>query len=95
MKIFHKENNRDVVYVQIFDLKFITREIDNIPKFVLDKIGKLDNASMTDFEKFDRDYEVSFFKNLDFILNYDDYKILLMSNLKNVVRAFRMSIIIP
>lgn len=74
MKIFHEENERNVVYVQIFDLKFITREIDNIPKFVLDKIDKLDNASMTDFEKFDRDYEVSFFKNLDFILNYDDYK---------------------
>lgn len=41
MKIFHEENERNVVYVQIFDLKFITREIDNIPKFVLDKIGSL------------------------------------------------------
>lgn len=30
MKIFHKENNRTVVYVQMQDLMFIVHDLDDI-----------------------------------------------------------------
>jgi len=81
MKIFHKENNRDVVYVQMQDLMFIVHDLDDItiPASIYMKIcpkgvTMVDDSNRFDFVKFDKEPEVAFFKTLNFIIDYNDYK---------------------
>lgn len=79
MKLFHNENGRDVVYVQIHDIFFISNETDiTIPESIITKVFSnvtiVDCSNRFDFVRFDEDSEVAFFKKLDFIIDYDDYK---------------------
>lgn len=81
MKIFHKENNRTVVYVQMQDLMFIVHDLADIaiPASIYMKIcpkgvTMVDDSNRFDFVKFDKEPEVAFFKTLNFIIDYNDYK---------------------
>lgn len=99
MKIFHKENNRTVVYVQMQDLMFVENELDDIaiPASIYMKIcpkgvTMVDDSNRFDFVKFDKEPEVDFFKTLNFIIDYNDYKDLtdkqFQERLKNVVDEY-------
>ena len=81
MKIFHKENNRTVVYVQMQDLMFIVHDLDDIaiPASIMNYFFSkgfviVNDSNRFDFVKFDKEPEVAFFKNLNFIIDYNDYK---------------------
>lgn len=81
MKIFHKENNRTVVYVQMQDLMFIVNDLDDIaiPASIMNYFSSkvlvtVNNSNRFDFVKFDKEPEVAFFKTLNFIIDYNDYK---------------------
>lgn len=81
MKIFHEENGRNVVYIQVADILFIAYDIDDmlVPASVFTKVFCNEGAvvtcrNLTHFLRFDRPSEVSFFKGLDFIIDYDNYK---------------------
>ena len=81
MKIFHKENNRTVVYVQMQDLMFIVHDLDDIAipasihiKICPKGVTMVDDSNRFDFVKFDKEPEVAFFKTLNFIIDYNDYK---------------------
>ena len=99
MKIFHKENNRDVVYVQMQDIMFIENELDDIAipasihiKICPKGVTMVDDSNRFDFVKFDKEPEVDFFKTLNFIIDYNDYKDLtdeqFQERLKNVVDEY-------
>ena len=90
MKIFHEEDGRNVVYVQVDDILFIVKNLGDmlIPASICCKIFCNDGATITcsnqyDFIKFNSDLEISFFKKLDFVIDYDDYKDLSDEQLKN------------
>lgn len=81
MKIFHKENNRTVVYVQMQDLMFIVHDLDDIaiPASIMNYFFSksfviFNDSNRFDFVKFDKEPEVAFFKTLNFIIDYNDYK---------------------
>lgn len=81
MKIFHKENNRTVVYVQMQDLMFIVHDLDDIaiPASIMNYFFSkgfviVNDSNRFDFVKFDKEPEVAFFKTLNFIIDYNDYK---------------------
>ena len=79
MKIFHTEKGKEVVYVQMQDIIYISNEIDiSIPASIFTKVFTgvtiVDDSNRFDFVKFDKKHEVKFFKDLDFILDYDKYK---------------------
>lgn len=81
MKIFHEENGRNVVYIQVADILFIAYVIDDmlVPASVFTKVFCNEGAVVTcsnifRFLRFDLPSEVSFFKSLDFIIDYDNYK---------------------
>lgn len=79
MKLFHNENGRNVVYVQLQDIFFIFHETYiTIPESIITKVFSnvtiVDDSNRFDFVRFDEDSEVAFFKKLDFIIDYDDYK---------------------
>lgn len=89
MKIFHEENGRNVVYVQVDDILFIVKNLGDmpIPASICCKVFCNDGATVTcsnqyAFIRFDSDLEVSFFKCLDFIIDYDKYKDLSKEQLK-------------
>ena len=99
MKIFHKENNRDVVYVQMQDIMFIENELDDIaiPASIMNYFFSksfviVNDSNRFDFVKFDKEPEVAFFKTLNFIIDYNDYKDLtdeqFQERLKNVVDEY-------
>ena len=99
MKIFRKENNRDVVYVQMQDIMFIENELDDIAipasihiKICPKGVTMVDDSNRFDFVKFDKEPEVDFFKTLNFIIDYNDYKDLtdeqFQERLKNVVDEY-------
>ena len=90
MKIFHEEDGRNVVYVQVDDILFIVKNLGDmlIPASICCKIFCNDGATITcsnqyDFIKFNSDLEISFFKKLDFVIDYDDYKDLSDEQLEN------------
>ena len=79
MKVFHTEKGNEVVYVQMQDIIYISNEIDiSIPASIFTKVFTgvtiVDDSNRFDFVKFDKKHEVKFFKDLDFILDYDKYK---------------------
>ena len=79
MKIFHTEKGKEVVYVQMQDIIYISNEIDiSIPASVFTKVFTgvtiVNDSNRFDFVRFDKKHEVKYFKDLDFILDYDKYK---------------------
>lgn len=66
----------DAVYVQKNDLGFLSQSDVLIPASIfLEVFGKgvtiIDNNNRFDFVKFEDEVEIAFFKNLDWILDYD------------------------
>lgn len=78
MKIFHTENGKEVVYVQMQDIMYLYNSTLPIPSFIVTKVltglSYVNDSNRFDFVRFDEEDEVSFFKNLEFIIDYDKYK---------------------
>ncbi len=80
MKLFHKERGKEVVYVQMQDIMYLMHELDiGIPASIVSKLFGGGTVIVTDenrfeFVKFSNEKEVKYFKDLDFILDYREYK---------------------
>lgn len=79
MKLFHTENGKEVVYVQMHDIMELNQRDLLVPASIYTKVYKdsviiVDNSNRFEFVRFDEAYEVEFFKKLEFILDYDKYK---------------------
>ena len=76
MKIFHEEDGKEVVYVQIADIDYLCKKGDEFkPAFVEKYKYYVQEASnLFKFIRIDEKEAVDFFKNADFIINPDDYK---------------------
>ena len=79
MKIFHTEKGKEVVYVQMQDIMYISNEMDiPIPASIFTKVFTgvtiVDDSNRFDFVRFDNQHEVNFFKDLNFILDYNKYR---------------------
>lgn len=78
MKLFHTENGKEVVYVQMQDIMYLHQSdlpvLASIYTKVLTGVTIVDDSNRFDFVRFDEEYEVSFFKDLEFIIDYDKYK---------------------
>lgn len=73
MKLFHKENGKKVVYVQMQDMMYLFNEINiSIPATIFQKVFAdvtvVTNRNRFNFVKFDEKHEVKFFKEQDFII---------------------------
>lgn len=78
MKLFHKKNGKEIAYVQMEDIMNLKKSDIPIPKSIYRKVVKDsmfdDISNRADFVKFDEESEVKFFKELEFIINFDYYK---------------------
>lgn len=79
MKLFHTENGKEAVYVQMQDIMYISNEIDMpIPASIFTKVFTgvviVNDSNRFNFVRFDEEHEVKFFRDLDFIIDYDKYK---------------------
>lgn len=73
MKIFHTENGKEVAYIQIQDIIYLSHMKDTpISKTTFQKA--FTTADRFEFMRFEDEQEVMFFKNLNFILDFDQYK---------------------
>ncbi len=94
MKLFHKENGKEAVYVQMQDIVYLVHESDvSIPVSIFEKVFSWGAVFVTDgnrfdFVRFEEEHEVEFFKNLDFIIDYDKYKAFSDEELKAEVQKF-------
>ena len=78
MKIFNNENGVEKIYVQQNDLKILfDYEEQAIPHMIFQKffteIGFFDSETLMEFIEFDDPIEVDFFKNLNWLIDYNDY----------------------
>ena len=78
MKLFHQERGKEVVYVQMQDIMHLNSTDIPIPASIYTQVFNeaivvCDNNRFN-FERFDKEHEVKFFRDLDFILDYDQYK---------------------
>ena len=80
MKLFHTENDEEAVYVQIHDIMYLSHETGRpIPASIFTKVCTTGVTIVTDanrfeFVRFDDESDVEFFKKLDFIIDFDQYK---------------------
>lgn len=79
MKLFHSENGKKVVYVQMKDLLYLAQEIDlKIPAAVYTEVFEglkiQNNTYLMNFIRFEKEEEIQFFEKLDFIIDYNEYK---------------------
>ena len=78
MKLFHTENGKEVVYVQMQDIMYLNDTDIPIPVSIFSKVFKgitiVDDSNRFDFVRFDEPHEVDFFKDLEFIIDYTKYK---------------------
>lgn len=78
MKLFHTENGKEVVYVQMQDIMYLNLSDLPIPASIYTKVLTgvtiVDDSNRFDFVRFDKEHEVSFFRNLEFVIDYDRYK---------------------
>ena len=79
MKIFHKEEGKEVVYVNLKDITYLYDKIEiKMPNSIFRKVTpqvivkKEKNQFL--FVRFDKKEEVEFFKKYDFIVDYANYK---------------------
>lgn len=88
MKIFRKENDKEVVYVQLRDIGFLRLlnkpVLDSINKIVFDKGIKIGNHNYYDYICFDKEEEINFFRNFDAIINYDEYIFLNLDEIEEI-----------
>ena len=78
MKLFHTENGKEAVYVQMQDIMYLNDTDIPIPVSIFSKVFKgitiVDDSNRFDFVRFDEPHEVDFFKDLEFIIDYTKYK---------------------
>ena len=79
MKVFHTENGKEAVYVQMQDIMYLSNETDMpIPASIFEKVFTgvtiVTDANRFEFVKFDGEHEVKFFRELEFIIDFDQYK---------------------
>lgn len=80
MKIFNTENGKEKVYVQMQDIMTVVHEDINcgIPASIFNKVFKdvliVDESNRWDFLEFDEEQEVEFFKGLDWIPDYKEFR---------------------
>lgn len=78
MKLFHTENGKEVVYVQMQDIMHLNQSDLPIPASIYTKVFTgvtiVNDSNRFDFVKFDEEYEVRFFRDLEFVIDYDKYK---------------------
>lgn len=79
MKLFHTENGKEVVYVQMQDIMYLSNETDMpIPATIFQKVFTgvtiVTDANRFDFIRFEEEHEVKFFRDLEFIIDYEHYK---------------------
>lgn len=78
MKLFHTENDKEVVFVQMQDIMYLNESDLAMPASiylkVFNKTVMVDDSNRFDFVRFDKEYEVEFFRNLEFIIDYNQYK---------------------
>lgn len=86
MKLFHTENGKEAVYVQMQDIMHLNHSDMPIPASIYTKVYTgvviVDNSNRFNFVKFDEEHEVKFFKELEFVIDYDQYKDLTDEQLK-------------
>lgn len=80
MKLFHTENEKEAVYVQMQDIMYLSNETDMpIPATIFEKVFTgvtiVNDANRFEFVKFDEEHEVKFFRELEFIIDFDQYKV--------------------
>lgn len=78
MKLFHTENGKEVVYVQMHDIMHLNQSDLPIPASIYTKVFTgitiVDDSNRFDFVRFDEEHEVRFFRDLEFVIDYDKYK---------------------
>lgn len=93
MKILCTQEGKEAVYVQLGDIAFLTSKIDTpIPASIFLEAYKgpctiIDNTNRFTFLRFDQLAEVEFFKSLDFIIDYSDYKDFNKKQLKEKLKS--------
>ena len=85
MKVFHTENGKEAVYVQMQDIMYLSNETDTpIPATIFTKVFTgvtiVNDSNRFEFVRFDEEHEVKFFRDLVSILI--STKLYLMNNLK-------------
>lgn len=78
MKLFHTENGKEVVYVQMQDIMHLNQSDLPIPASIYTKVFTgvtiVNDSNRFDFVRFDEVHEVRFFRDLEFVIDYDKYK---------------------
>lgn len=78
MKLFHTENGKETVYVQMQDIIQLNQSDIAIPASIYTKVFTgvtiVDDSNRFEFVKFDEEHEVKFFRELEFIIDYGRYK---------------------
>ena len=96
MKVFHAENGKEVVYVQMQDIMYLSNETDiPIPATIFTKVFAgvtiVDDSNRFEFVRFDEEHEVKFFKGLKFIIDFDQYKEYSDEQLEEEVKRLNVS----
>ncbi len=78
MKIFNRENDKEVVYVQMNDLAYLMHSDEAVPAVIVNEVfGKgvviIDDRNRNDFVRFDNPTAVSYFKEADWIPDFKFY----------------------
>ncbi len=76
MKIFNKENGKEVVYVQKGELAYLMHSCESIPTAIISdffsEVVIIDGNNKDEFVRFENPSEIKFFKNEDWIVDYHD-----------------------
>ena len=98
MKIFHKEENgKEVVFVQKKDVSYFITEGREIPLCILevfykDGVNPVDD-DLREFLKIEREEAVKFFKEKDYIIDYNQYKDFTVRQLERKIKRVGKEII--
>lgn len=80
MKLFHTEEGKETVHVQMQDIMYLMSETDRpIPATIVEKVFArgtviVNDANRFDFVGFDEPHVVKFFRDQEFIIDFDQYK---------------------
>ncbi len=93
MKVFHTENGKEAVYVQMQDIMYLSNETDTpIPTTIFTKVFTgvtiVNDSNRFEFVRFDEEHEVKFFRDLEFIIDFDQYKALSDEQLEDEAQKF-------
>lgn len=98
MKIFHKEENgKEVVFAQKKDVSYFITEGREIPLCILevfykDGVNPVDD-DLREFLKIEREEAVRFFKEKDYIIDYEQYKDFTVRQVEREIKRVRKEII--